>query len=133
MRRSIPFLALAVLAVGCGGGGGGGSSEPSPYAGTFSGPWTSTDLGQSGTTRITIATNGNVVGTIRNNTEDLDGSVSGSLSNSGSFNGTVNYPGLSSSSIRGTMAFNGSGQLTGTLIQRLDGEDYNATFTLSRE
>lgn len=121
------IIVTAALTTGCGGGGGGGNSTPipSPFAGAYTGTWSSPELDASGTLAATIATDGKFTGTINNG--DDAGTISGTVSNSGSTSGSAKYPGQPTYPIRGTITRASANQLRFTGRQTVDGDDYTLT------
>lgn len=128
-----PLAALFLLS-GCGGGGGGGgSSLPSPFAGTWVGTWDAPSLSDDGTASITVATNGKVTGTTHDNGTDEDGTLSGSINNSGVFSGKAVYAGSPAINLNGTLGINGSGHLTGNVTQSQGSFSAPLTFDLIKQ
>lgn len=117
MKMILPIFASICL--GCGGGSGtsGGNTINSPFAGTWAGDWVSPAANRVGTAVITIASNGQVNGSVRDNTVGADGTVAGTISNAGSVQGVLHYEGIQDNSLSGTLAIGQSGHLTGNLTQ----------------
>jgi hypothetical protein len=126
--RGFAFLALGLLTVGiapmtgCGGGSATsvtGAVTTSPFAGEYSGPFSTSD-GQQGTVTGSISTDGRVTGTVNNTTYNLQGTVVGTVSNSGSADITFTY---ASGGARGTGPITlDNGTIKGTLTQIVSGQ-----------
>lgn len=129
MKKRIALLFLVCFAFGC--GGGGGSSTPSPFQGTWIGTWDSPSAGANGTANITIALNGQVTGTVHDNVANADGTVTGSISNSGNVNAQVQYPPNPSNQLTGALSIAQNGHLTGNLIQHVGQSDFGVSFDLT--
>ncbi len=112
MRKLLLGLVVCLSLCGCGGGGG-GNTTPSPFAGTWLGPWSDTNS-QSGTLSITVAANGAMTGTIVNNTLGTNGTTAGTVSNGGNLSATYTYP-TATYTANGTVAIGGNGHITGNL------------------
>jgi hypothetical protein len=108
---AVSILLLALLLIGC---GGGGSSTPSPFAGNWSGGF-STSNAENGNLNGTVGTDGRFTGAIDDLTTGANGTVTGSISNAGQANFTVSYPGQQSFTGTGTLTETAAGHLTGTL------------------
>lgn len=132
MRQKWFGTACIVMALWMLAGCGGGSSTPSPFAGTWSGTFTSPANGnisaQNGTVQVTIATNGATTGIVDNLTTNANATVSGSIANTGTANFTYTYPGATYTA-SGTVAINGQGQLTG-ILQSFSGSTLFAVETI---
>lgn len=128
---SILFCLLASLMSSCGGNGGIGVG--SPFAGSFSGDWTSPDGNTSGFVDITVDTNGHFHGTIHDDGSGADGTFNGTIGDNGSVSGTITYPGTQGSTTSGTFAYDYSGHLVGVVTQTFsDGGSVTVTFDLRR-
>lgn len=127
--RTYSILVLALVLAGC--GGSGGSSTPSPFAGTWDGPFP--PGGDQGTLSLTIGTDGTTNGTSVDQTYNLTGTIRGSISNTGVFSGTVQYPGYQAASLNGVLSITAGGQLTGNYTESLQGQQVNGTITLTKQ
>lgn len=114
MRKYLVLLAL-VLA-GCGGGGG-GTTVVNPFNGSWAGPWVNNSVQDSGTMMVTIATNGNMSGTIHSDAFNVDGSISGAADVQGNYTATVTYSGFQPFQTTGTVTFDSQGRLVGNSTQ----------------
>lgn len=116
--------------VGC---GGSPNNLFNPFEGSYSGAWTSQELSQSGATQVTIARDGVVTGTV---TETSSGSVAvleGNITSSGVISCTVQYPGQAASTLFGTLQADVDGNLSGDLIQNINGTDYVVSYTYQKQ
>ena len=125
MKNFLILVCVGLALTGCGGGGG-GSVVPSPFAGTFSGTFT-TSSGQNGTANMTVSSSGNMVGTIHNNTVSADGTVSGHIDNAGNASGSYRYSPDPAVSFTGVMNLSGT-----TLSGALSGGGGSSNFTLTK-
>lgn len=131
-NKAFAIIVAVLLIVGCGGSGGTGITN-SPFAGSYAGTWDSPATGQSGTAAISIATNGRVTGsTTITSGGSGTGSVTGVIQNTGQISGSIQYPGEPKSTFSGTLSADPNGNLTGVLIQRINGVDYPVTFALTK-
>ncbi len=80
---------FALILAGCGGGGGGSSS---PWMGRWTGTWGDIDNGDSGTADITIASDGDMTGTVVNDTQSKTATITGHISTNGAATYTWSYP-----------------------------------------
>lgn len=104
----------ALFVAGCGGTGTGTGITNSVFAGTYVGTWTNT-LSANGPGTITVAADGTFAGTLHDNVSSTDNTVDAVIDNAGNVNGSIVIPGPTVYSFAGTLALNGSNQLTGTL------------------
>jgi len=128
MKRILIFAALACV-VGFGTFGCGGSSSgtvtTSPYLGSYSGTFT-TSKGQTGTAEFSVASNGDVSGTLHNNTTGQTGTINGSVDSSGNVNITSTYS-SGSTKDTGTVSINPTTRiLSGTLTEYMNGGVYDS-------
>ncbi len=135
------LLLCGVLVAGCGGGEGGGAtiSSSSPFAGTWSGPWTgvitSTGAAEKGTFDLVIVTQGlQNGGLITGSGVDPTASftVSGNITSAGVETCTFFYPAGAYTST-GTLSI-AAGQLTGTITDTISGVTYDTrTINLTKQ
>ncbi|HLK17059.1 MAG TPA: hypothetical protein VKT78_19800 [Fimbriimonadaceae bacterium] len=116
---------------GC--GGSGGSSTPSPFAGTWVGTWNAPSIPDSGTTNVTIDTNGQITGSTHDNNSGTNGTFTGSITNAGALSATVSYPGTANSSVTGTGSIASNGHLLGNAIQVQGGVQVGLTEDLTKQ
>ena len=109
-----------LLVIGCGGSGGsGGTTLPNPFQGTWDGTFKVRGSSQTGSFIIGIAGSGVTAGTVHDNQSGLDGDIGGIISSDGTFSGTVDYPGQSST-LKGKLTKTGK-LASGTLVQTSGG------------
>lgn len=131
--RKFWWIPTMLVILACGGGGNEALITDSPFAGQWQGTWNSAGLAQSGTSSVSIGTNGNAVGTTHNNQTNGDGTLTGTVTNAGQFTGVAQYPGQQATPMSGTMSLSLSGKtLTGNLVQLINGVNHATVFTLRR-
>jgi hypothetical protein len=129
--KAISFSVLfASVLVGCGGSGG-GSSDPSPFAGSYSGAFNIPSISQVGTMTVAVTTGGKLTGNYINTTAGTSGTVQGSINSTGTFSGTIKPSGFASSTLNGTLSLSGA-DLTGTLTQVQGGISYGIQVNLTK-
>ena len=112
MKRLLLFaFLLAAVLVSYGGCGG---LILNLFRGSYDGVWTSTNYPAGGALTITVSDNGNVTGTTSNYGQSWNGTVAGSLSNTGNYSATHDYGSNGSFDVNGTVVFGGGGELLGT-------------------
>jgi hypothetical protein len=117
----------AAVLIGCGGSGDNG--RPSPYAGAWSGTWSSSEAKDGGTLTLTITADGSVVGTMGRN-GGLSGALSAVVENTGQYRGAVTFPTSGNFILRGAMSGSSAG-LNSNFSYDWLGSTYVATFTAS--
>ena len=125
------MILISLLVVGCGGSGGGGgdTSLISRFAGLYEGLWTASDDSE-GSSFIRIDESGVIDGTIRDDTNDLNGVIAGQVQSNGKVSGTFEYEGSSAVQFTGELKFsNGGNKLKGALTSG----SIETTFTLGRQ
>jgi|GEM_PF-6339218 len=119
MNRS-DFATIVVgslLLAGCGGSGGSnsGNTTASPFAGSYIGSFVSNN-GDQGPNNITISSNGNISGSVVDNTQsNLTGTISGNVSNAGAASWMVTYSNGTTFSGNGNFTVTQSGAPSGLL------------------
>lgn len=134
-NRSLSLFGLVIvlLAAGCGGGGNNGPSVPSPFAGSWSGPFIDTMANQRGTLTVAVGTDGRLTGSIANQTTGQTGTVSGRVNNAGALTATYSYPAVTAAS-NGTVALDPDGDLSGVYDARVSGQLVGSgTFDLTKQ
>lgn len=122
MRPTLCTVLLALGLAGCNGNGGGLAAD-SPFAGHWSGTYTS-DISQSGTADWTVAKDGSLTGTGHNVTSNFDFAVTGTVQSDGHLTG--DFSGGTVGRLDGDVAVASNGHLTGT-VHQMNG---SATVTL---
>lgn len=123
------FASVIFVTSGCGGGG----SNNSPFAGTWTGPWTDSGNAQTGTLNVTVNNAGSLTGSISNTTTGQNGAATGSISSGGTIAATYTYPSQTYTTT-GTVAIGGNGHLTGTVQEFSSGVLFGtATFDLTKQ
>ena len=135
LRSSLAFglFALALGLSGCGGGGGGtgGETGANPFAGTRCGQYAS-NASDNGDLTVTIGEDGTFNGTIRSRAGFSDGTVQGTITRAGRFDGSVTEDGTNQSyEYTGTLRFNAAGALGGQLGPKNNSDLPTVTFSLS--
>lgn len=120
------LIATAFVLASC---WGSGAAAPSPFQGTFAGTWTSTGPNM-GTANVTITVGGGFTGTEVDTTTNVQGSVTGTLQNNGTFAGTVVPQGGNPVNASGNFQISQDGN---TLSGVLTYGGANYTFTLTRQ
>ena len=116
MKKNI-LLLLALIFLNC----SSSNSSSSPFIGNWAGTWTDPVTLESGAISITIDTNGNVTGSVRNTTLNMNGEVGGTVDDNGNANFTYTYPGPTTYTETGAVSINSSTQLVGNLNEYLGG------------
>ncbi len=134
MKKVLVLIAFGTFVLsGCAGWFSGfGSIHYSPFFGDYTGTWVSNGLSNNGTATLLIDTDGQVRGTVHNNSTDSDGVLTGGIEDDGEVNATVKYPGEAVISLSGTLISDGSGNLSGNLVQRKDGVNNDISLNLDR-
>lgn len=131
-QKLLILVTLGLVALGCGGSGGGTPAGPSPFAGTWAGTFAIPSLGDSGTSNITIASDGTVAGTGHNTTENLDFNINGSITSPGTVSVTISGGATGAGS--GTWAIAQNGNLGGSLnVTKSSGQGYTANYTFMKQ
>lgn len=135
MKKVFVLVVFASFVLsGCAGWFAGlGSIHYSPFHGDYTGTWVSNALSNNGTAGLVIDPDGHVTGTVHNNSTDSDGVLTGGIEDDGEVHGTVQYPGEAVISLSGTLISDGSGNLSGNLVQRKDGVTNDITLNLERQ
>jgi len=123
LKQFAVLIALSFVAAGCGGGG-----LLSPFIGTYNGNWTQSSPSDSGATSFVIL-GGNINGSLHDSNANADYTISGTISNGGVVNATISPPG---GNLAGTLSFNGSNQLEGTLTDS-SGPFNSMAFTMTQQ
>lgn len=130
LALSILTLSAAWAMTGCGGGSTSATFTPSPYSGVWSGTWTSSGFGGSGTANVTITPAGVITGTTTHTASGSVGTVNGTISNDGTVTGSVQYPDQDLLEANGTWMINSAGHIVGEL-GRSDGTGSRIAFDLT--
>ncbi len=128
MNKISLFLLLVASIFGLSSCGGSGTTTPSPFQGNFSGSWISTGP-DVGTASISVLANGTFSGSELDTTISLHGTVTGHLSNNGTFTGTVVPDGGASVHASGVFSISQDGM---TISGNLTFGGVTYTYTLSR-
>lgn len=128
-KRQLFLILISLLVVGCGGSGGGGGGDTSlisRFAGLYEGLWTASDDSE-GSSFIRIDELGVIDGTIRDDTNDLNGVIAGQVQSNGKVSGTFEYQGSSAVEFTGELKFSNGGNKLGGVLKSGNVE---TTFTL---
>lgn len=126
MKHALYFI-VVVLAVTLIAGCAGYPDKVSPFVGVWKGTWSGTiytpegGVPNEGTAEIVIDKDGEITGTVRNETEDLDGTLTGKIKSDGSASGTIIYP-YQISQMNGTLLIGSQDSLVGILHQSIGGQ-----------
>lgn len=115
MRRV--FLALAAVAmVGCGGHSASSVATPARFAGSYAGPWETTDdASDKGTASWTFAADGAVTGQEFGPDGEVSGSIAGRIDAMGNLTSVLTEE-TEASAFNGALQLDGAGNLTGILV-----------------
>ena len=109
------------------------TSASNKYAGSWSGSWAATSMGQTGSISFVIATNGSMTGTIKNATLGNTGTMTATVDDNGNFSGRVDYRRQRPTAITGTLGDPGSDLVVSSFVQTANATDYAGTFKMSRQ
>ncbi|HWA83607.1 MAG TPA: hypothetical protein VG820_09250 [Fimbriimonadaceae bacterium] len=110
LKYLLALLAVLLTLSGCG-----GSGIFSPFTGTWDGTWAQTSPADTGTAGFIVLPSGSLSGSMHDNNANVDYTISGTINDAGLVTATITPSGGSGQSMSGTLAFNGSNQLLGTL------------------
>lgn len=127
--RSLILVAPLVALIGCEGFGNIGSL-PNPYSGNLTGTWEDRTRPDDGAIDWDVAIDGVLTGTMTMDAGSTDGDITGTVSKTGEFSGTVDFP-VNDITINGTMTTTGS-SVTVVFTYTYLGDTYSGTATLSR-
>jgi hypothetical protein len=105
------------------------SPGTSPYAGSFTGNWTSASTGHYGTMTVTVSTGSNMQGAIEDAVAGTTGSINGSVTSTGSFTAAVSYP-TGAGTMTGQLSIN-NGTLSGNGNLIAGASSQTLSFTLA--
>lgn len=100
------FLVIA----GCGGTG-----LLNPFIGTYNGTWTQSSPSASGTSHFLVLPGGTVSGSLHDSGVNLDYTMAGTMSDTGTFDATIVPTSGTTLNLHGTMAFNQANHLIGAI------------------
>ncbi len=130
-KRTALLLLATILLTSCGGGGT-RTNNATNFAGTYSGPWTSPPLGQSGQIQCTVTQAGVISGTITNTTLSINGTFTGNIQvSTGALSAVANYGANGTNTFSGSVARGGNDHLLANYIITANGSNYSGTFDLT--
>ncbi len=138
MKTCSIVLALACVCLLAGCGGSSSSAIRSPFAGTWQGTWTQTNAAvptspDYGEFVLGVGDTGDVNGTIFSVVRQLNGRVSGKISDSGTLTGSVIWPGGSTTALSatGTVTSGSSKRYVGTFSETYTDHTIQASFDVT--